>query len=283
MELKNPKQDWDFHIKSDQGWMDLNLKEVWKYKDLILLFVKRDWETIYKQTLLGPLWAILQPLFMTLIFSLVFNKIARIPTEGVPSILFYLAGLLPWNYFNNCFSKISTTLKVNVNLFGKVYFPRLTIPISNLISGLINFSITLCIFLAISFFSDYNNTATLFHILLLPFFFLLLALFSMGLGLIIASLTVKYRDLTFLVTFGIQLLMYGTPVIYPLSAVPDRFSGLIRLNPLCSVIEGFRNGLLGIGSIDSVLITYNSISILLIFIAGVVLFNKSEKSYIDIV
>lgn len=277
------KEDWTLVIKPHSNWFDFSIKEIWRYKDLILLLVKRDWETVYKQTILGPLWAVIQPLFMTGIFTIIFSKVGNISTEGTPPVLFYLAGLLPWNYFNSTFAKTSSTFLSNANIFGKVYFPRLAVPIASIITGSINFLINLILFLGILFFYLFNGAQVgiTYYILLVPFLFVLVAMFSIGLGLIASSLTIKYRDFTFLITFGLQLYMYITPIIYPLSIVPEKYKLLVQLNPLAPIVEGFRVAFLGVGSIEVLNVLYSTVVIFIILFIGVALFNKNEKSFID--
>lgn len=278
-------QYWDLEIKPASGWLDVNFREIWRYRDLTMLLVKRDWESMFKQTILGPLWAVGQPLLMTLIFTFVFSKMVKISTEGVPPHIFYLCGLLPWNLFSTSFTKISTTLSANASIFGKVYFPRLVVPISYSISGLINFGINFIIFisfLVVALISGYHFEISVFT-LLVPFLLLLTLLFSMGMGLIISSMTIKYKDLAFLSTFGLQLFMYATPIIYPLSTISDKYRPLINLNPLVSIVEGFRRALLGVGSVSLEGFIYTTIFIIIVFLVGLLLFNKSEKSFVDTV
>ncbi|HEX8547634.1 MAG TPA: ABC transporter permease [Cytophagaceae bacterium] len=278
-------EKWDLQIKPATGWLDINFKEIWRYRDLVALLVKRDWESMFKQTILGPFWAVGQPLLMAVIFTFVFGKMVNISTEGVSPHIFYLCGLLPWNLFSLSFTKISNTLTSNASIFGKVYFPRLVVPLSYLISGLISFTINLGVFLVfvvISILSGHSYQINSF-ILLVPFLLILLLLFSLGLGLILAALTIKYKDLAFLSTFGLQLFMYATPIIYPLSSVSGEYRMLLEMNPLSSIVEGFRYAILGVGNISLGNLLYSTCIIVGLFTIGLLIFNKSEKSFIDTV
>ena len=275
--------NWDLIIKPKSGFLNIDFKEVWRYKDLITLLIKRDWDAAHKQTLLGPFWTIVQPLFMTVIFSLIFNKVGQISTNGVPPTLFYMCGLLPWNFFNAIFTKSSTTFLGNAGLFGKVYFPRLVVPFAQVASAAITFGINLLVFilfLAVAVFTGFVPHFNLLTILF-PFLLIGVVLFGLGSGLIISSLTVKYRDLSFLVGFGLQLFMYATPIIFPLSVVPEKYRLLILLNPLSAIVEGFRLALLGVGDINILMLVYSFVSSLFLFILGIGLFNKTEKTFID--
>jgi len=281
----NPVQ-WTKIIRPVSGWFDINFGELWTYRDLIMLFVRRDFVAIYKQTILGPLWYLIQPIMTTLIFTIIFGKIAKIPTDGLPPILFYLSGVVAWRYFSDCLQKTSNTFVDNAQVFGKVYFPRLTVPLSVVISNLISFAIQLLLF-ACFWAYFYANGATIqvrdASLLILPFLVLQMAVLGLGCGIIVSSLTTKYRDLTQLVGFGVQLWMYATPVVYPSSIVPEKYQWLIALNPMAPIIEAFRYLLLGVGTVNpvgllaSVLITFS-----LLFI-GVMLFSKIEKSFMDTV
>jgi len=276
---------WTTIIKPKTSILSLNLKEVWDYRDLIFLFVKRNFVTQFKQTILGPVWFFLQPILTTMMFLVVFGKIAKIPTDGVPKILFYLNGIIFWNYFSGTLNDTSNTFVSNAPLFKKVYFPRLVIPISIVISNLIKLGIQFFLFLIILFyyyFSGFHFSIT-FYAVLLPFLILHLALLAFAIGLIISSLTTKYRDFSFLVGFGVQLWMYATPIVYPLSQVPEKWRNIYSLNPIVSILELFKKGFLNVGSSDlkmwslSLFITFG----LLIF--GILIFNKIEKSFIDTV
>lgn len=276
-----------FEIKPKKHLFDIDLKEIWDYRDLVFMFVKRDVVTSYKQTILGPIWFFVQPIFTTLIYIVVFGNIAKLSTDGVPMILFYLAGIILWNYFSESFTSTSRTFVENANLFGKVYFPRLILPISKIISGLIKFFIQFVLFLGVYvyffFFKDTSMIEPNMTLLLLPFYLFLMAVMGLGFGIIFSSLTTKYRDLNFLLTFGVQLLMYATPVIYPLSSLSadSLMRKFLILNPLTSILEAMKYGFLGKGYFSVPLIAYSTLFSLLFLLAGVLIFNKTERTFID--
>ncbi|TAG52767.1 MAG: ABC transporter permease [Cytophagales bacterium] len=285
--LKNnlPSQQWDTVIKPQSSLFELPLKDLWHYRDLLVLFVRRDFVSFYKQTVLGPIWFFVQPIFTTITYTFIFGNLAGISTDDLPKPLFYLAGITCWNYFSECLSKTSTVFKDNANIFGKVYFPRLIMPLSIVASNLIKFGVQFALFLvAIIYFkftgSSFNPNV---YILLFPFLVLLMALQGLGLGMIISALTTKYRDLSFLVTFGVQLLMYATTVIYPLSTAPEKYKFIIALNPMTAIIETFRFGFLGQGSFSWTYLGLCTGFTFLITILGVLIFNKVEKTFIDTV
>lgn len=280
------KENWTEVINPKRSIFDINFKEIWRYRDLIMLFVRRDFVSIYKQTILGPLWLFIQPLFTTLTFFFVFNRIAKIPTDNIDPILFYLSGITLWNYFSDCFSKTSNTFVANAGIFGKVYFPRLATPISIVISNLIKLGIQIILFVAIMIYQILFNNAEIninSHILILPFLILLMAVMGLGLGIIFSALTTKYRDLTFLLTFGIQLFMYATPIIYPLSFTSGKLHYLISLNPLTPIMESFRYAFFGIGSFDWTGLTITSVFSFSVLFLGIIIFNQVEKSFMDTV
>ena len=278
-------EQWDLVIEGKRSLFDLQLREVWGYRDLLLSFVKRDFVSFYKQTILGPLWFFIQPIFTTVVFTFVFGSLAGLSTDGLPQPLFYLAGITAWNYFADCITKTSTVFKDNANIFGKVYFPRIIMPLSIVTSNLLRFGVQMLLFLAMM--GYFASTGAEFHvtwaILLFPVLVLMLALLGLGLGLIITAMTTKYRDLTFLVTFGVQLLMYITTVIYPLSAAPDKYEKIIELNPMTGIIEAFRYAFLGKGSLSAWSLGYSGAVTLVIVILGVVIFNKTERNFVDTV
>lgn len=282
---------WTEIVKPRKSGVNLDFKEVINYKDLIILFVKRDFVSVYKQTVLGPLWYIIQPLLTTITFTFVFGTIAKIKvTEGVPHALFYMAGIVPWGYFSNSLNRTSRTFTENAGIFGKVYFPRLTVPISVTISNLISFGIQFLLLLGfIAYFHFYDDVYSFglsINILFLPLLIIIMAIQSLGFGIIISSLTTKYRDLTFLVTFGIQLFMYATPIIYPLGGLneaPQIIQKLIYFNPMTGIIEGFRNSLLLGEAPDFYLLSYSLIFSIILFLFGVALFNKIERTFMDTV
>jgi lipopolysaccharide transport system permease protein len=281
--MNEKNSQWDLIIQPNSNLLKLNFKEVWRYRDLLLMFVKRDFISFYKQTVLGPLWFFIQPIFTTIVFGFVFGKLAGLSTDGLPQYLFYLSGITAWNYFADCLNKTSTVFKDNANIFGKVYFPRLIMPLSIVVSNLVRFMVQFVLFLVMMAYFAYQGSD--FHItsvvLLFPVLVLLMALLGLGTGLIISALTTKYRDLSFLVHFGVQLLMYATTVIYPLSAAPEKYKYLIELNPMTFIIETFRYGFLGRGaySIDGLM--YSSAVTLVVFVLGVIIFNKTEKNFVD--
>lgn len=278
-------EDWTLIIGPKTNLLDLQLKELWSYRDLVMLFVKRDFVSFYKQTILGPLWYIIQPLLTTLTFTLVFSKIANISTAGIPPVLFYLCALTGWNYFADCLNKTSNTFINNANIFGKVYFPRMAVPVSIVISSMITFAIQFGFFMLMLlyyiFIKDANIHPHIIHIAILPLLILIMAGLGLAFGIIISSMTTKYRDLRFLVTFGVQLLMYATPVIYPLSTIHGKFRMYLMLNPMTSVIEAFRFSFLGNGYFSWSSIMYSFVFMVVTLFAGVILFNKVEKSFMD--
>lgn len=277
-------QIWTDEIKSEHKLFSINFKEIYQSRDLLLMFVKRDYTTFYKQTILGPLWFFIQPLLTTLVYVILFGQIANLSTDGVPQVLFYLSGIVFWNYFSEVLTKTSSVLKDNSNIFGKVYFPRIIMPLSIVLSGLIKFGIqfVLLSFLLIYYLYFGSITPTI-YILLLPLMVLLIALFSFAIGLIFSSLTAKYKDLIFLLTFGIQLAMYITPIAYPISSMPEKYKWIAKANPLSSLIECIRYGFFGVGTFSGYDLLYSSITILLTLILGIVIFNKIEKSFMDII
>lgn len=259
----------------------LNLGELWKYRDLILLFVKRDFVAVYKQTVLGPLWHFIQPLFASAVYF-AFGSIAKIPTDELPRILFYLTGVVLWNYFAACFTKTSNTFIGNAHIFGKVYFPRLAIPISIIISNLMSFAIQFLLIIPFLFIYKDNIHPNLF-LAMIPVLIVILAMMGLGFGIIVSSLTIKYRDFIYLISFGIQLAMYATPVIYPLSMIPEKFQWLASLNPLTPIIEMFRYGLLGKGTFSAATFAYSAIFAFVVLSIGILLFNHAEKDFMDTV
>lgn len=278
--------DWTLVIQPQGRWWDLRLDELWRYRDLLWMFVKRDFVAVYKQTILGPLWFFIQPLLTTLVFTVIFSGVAGISTNGLPPLLFYLAGTIPWNYFSTCLTKTSTTFVSNAAIFGKVYFPRLIVPLSVVVSSLIQFAIQFLLFGAVLAWylltSDVVRPDWLAILTVTPLLLLLMAALGLGTGIIISSLTTKYRDMTFLVAFGVQLAMYGTPVIYPLSAIPEKYQWLISLNPMSAPIEAFRSAFLG-GSMPWAQLGVSILVTVVLLFAGLVFFNKVEKTFMDTV
>ncbi len=276
-------RDWDNIIEPSVGFFNINLKEIWRYRDLLFLLVRRDFVAFYKQTIFGPLWFFIQPVFTTITFVLIFGKLAGISTDGLPQPLFYLAGITAWSYFSECLIKTSTVLRDNANIFGKVYFPRIIMPISIVVSNLVKFMVQFLLFIIvlIYYFLAGNNFKIDYHIMLLPFLVILMAAQGLGLGLIISSLTTKYRDLALLLGFGVQLFMYATPVAYPLNSISGKLKTVIQLNPITYIIEGFRKSILGVGDFDLYKFAYIFIVSIIILFIGVLIFNKVEKNFVD--
>jgi lipopolysaccharide transport system permease protein len=290
MEKVNKEEHWDIVIQPNNNLFDLKLKDVWHYRDLLVLLVKRDFVSFYKQTILGPLWFFIQPLFTTVIYTFIFGNLAAMSTDGLPQPLFYMAGIAAWNYFADCLTKTSTVFKDNANIFGKVYFPRLIMPLSIVVSNLVRFAVQMLLFLFTMAWFYWVKGNTNFHftyfVFLFPYTVLLMALLGLGLGMIISSMTTKYRDMAFLVTFGVQLLMYATTVIYPLSTAIEKFpkySWLIKYNPMTPIIESFRMGFLGTGTFNWASLLYSSIITFTILFLGIFIFNKVEKNFVDTV
>jgi len=277
--------DWTDEISSKRRLLDFKINEVLNYKDLLLILVKRDFVSVYKQTILGPLWYIVQPLITALIFSIIFGKIAKISTSNIPFLLFYLSGLAFWQYFSDVFSKTSNTFIHNQAIFGKVYFPRVIVPLSVAISSSIRFFIQYIVFLFILTYYMFTNDNIFLnqHILLAPLCLFFIALLAIGLGLFCSSLTIKYKDLVFLISFGLQVLMYMTPIIYPLEIVPDKLRLIVELNPLTAIIELVRNMHFGKELINTTSFFYSGIVSLIIFIVGILFFNKTEQNFMDTV
>ncbi|HET6616965.1 MAG TPA: ABC transporter permease [Gemmatimonadota bacterium] len=272
-------------IRPKGHWFDLRLRELWSYRDLVWLFVRRDFVAQYKQTILGPLWHVVHPLLTTVTFTVVFGRIARIPTDSIPPFLFYLSGNVLWGYFNNSFTKTSNTFVSNANVFGKVYFPRLAVPVSTLGTSLIGFLIQMVIFLGfLAYFIakgapvDPNRWALATPLLLLP-----MAGLGLGGGIILSALTTRYRDLTSVVTFGVSLLMYMTPIVYPLSAVPEAYRAIVMVNPLTPIVEAFRFAFLGVGTVSVAHLTYTGIVTIATLFFGVLIFNRVERTFMDTV
>ncbi len=278
-------QVWDLEIKPQNSAFDLHLKDVWKYRDLLGLLVRRDFVSFYKQTILGPLWFFVQPLVTTIMFTFVFSNLAKISTDKLPPQLFYMAGITAWNYFADCLTKTSTVFKDNADIFGKVYFPRLIMPLSIVLSNLVRFGVQFLLF--VLFMAYYAYQGADFHftwaISLFPVVVILMAAMGLGAGMIISAMTTKYRDLAFLLAFGVQLLMYATTIIYPLSSAPEKYKVFIAANPMTPLIETFRYGFLGTGSFSWASLGYSAIMTILFLLFGTIIFNKVEKSFVDTV
>lgn len=285
MELKSTNEEWTLVLRPQRSWLDLRLGELWQYRDLILLFVWRDFVAYYKQTILGPLWYLIQPILTTVVFTVIFGNIAQLSTDGLPPFLFYLAGNTVWGYFAACVQNTANTFTGNASIFGKVYFPRLTIPISVVLSNMISFFIRFAVFLV--FFGYYliigADIQPNWWILSLPLLVMLMAGIGLGVGIIVSSLTTKYRDLQQLVGFGVQLVMYATPVIYPISSIQKNWQWLLLINPMTPVIELFRYSFLGVSSLDPAYILYSLAFTVVILVVGVLVFNHVESTFMDTV
>ncbi|WP_276382059.1 ABC transporter permease [Flavobacterium sp. H4147] len=288
MNNTNSSNDWLFEITPKNKFFYLNLKEVWQYRDLLFLFVKRDVITVYKQTVLGPLWYLIQPLFTSITFTIIFNNVAGINTGSVPPFLFNLAGITVWNYFTSCLNGTSDTFKANAGIFGKVYFPRLITPISVVISNLIKFGIQFFIFIVfyIYYYAQGADLSLNITLLFFPFLIIVMGVLGLGLGMLISSTVTKYRDLVYLVGFGIQLLMYLSAVMYPMELIKTKlpkYGWIVEYNPLAYIIETTRYMLLGIGQISPLGLIYTFIVTAGVFFGGILIFNKTEKTFIDTV
>lgn len=278
-------KDWTVVIKPEKRLLDVDLKGIWRYRDLWYMYVKRDIVTVYKQTILGPLWFFIQPLFTTVMYMFVFGGLAGISTDGVPQPLFYLSGIMLWNYFSECFNGSSNTFSANAGVFGKVYFPRLVVPLASLTSNLIKMFIQLLLFAAVYVYYvvvgeavSINSAAFLFPVLVF-----MLAFHALSWGLIVSSLTSKYRDLRYLVGFGLQLFMYATPIIYPLSAAGDKFRWALELNPLTPIFEAFKFGFLGAGSLSWGGLLYSAVFMVVMLFFSIIIFNRVERNFMDTV
>lgn len=286
MKLETTEQEnWSLVIRPQRAWWDLHLGDLWRYRDLVWLFVWRDFVAYYKQTILGPLWYLIQPILTTVVFTVIFGNIAQLSTDGLPPFLFYLAGNTVWTYFSASLTSTSNTFTSNAGLFGKVYFPRLAMPLSVVISQLISFGIRFLVFLGflIYFMVSGSDVHPNWWILMLPVLLFIMAGLGLGLGIIVSSLTTKYRDLQQLVTFGVQLLMYGTPVIYPLSSITGTWRWLILANPMTPVVEVFRLAFLGMSSMSPMYLFYSFAFMFLVLLIGVLIFNRVENNFMDTV
>ncbi len=263
--------------------LDLRLAEVWKYRDLVALFVRRDFVATYKQTILGPLWFLLQPLFTTIVFTVVFGKIAKLPTDGLPNFLFYLSGVVVWNYFSDCITRTSQTFNANSGVFGKVYFPRMTVPVASVISNLITFAIQFALFLVIMgwFIFRGNAIEPSWRMIVLPVLILQMAMLGIGVGCLVSALTTRYKDLNMAVGFGVQLWMYGSGVIFPRSDVPENLQWLMTLNPMVPVVESFRFAFLGTGTVEFGQLLAGAVLSVGMFLWGVIVFNRVERTFTD--
>lgn len=280
------QQEYSTVIKPKNKLLEVDFKEIWNYRDLLTMFVKRDIVTQYKQTILGPLWFFIQPALTTIMYMVVFGGIAKISTDGLPQPLFYLAGIVLWGYFSDCLNKTSSTFTTNQNIFGKVYFPRMIVPLSTVVSNLLRMAIQFLLFIAVYFYFVVSGVAVqpTWYALLFPILIIMLAGLSLGFGVIISSMTTKYRDLTILFTFFVQLWMYATPVIYPLSTITnEKLRLLMSLNPLTSIFEAFKYGMLGVGEFSWGGLGYSFAFMTILLAIGIVVFNKVQRSFMDTV
>lgn len=276
---------WTKVIEPKSKWFDFHLKDLWQYRDLVAMFIRRDFVSNFKQTILGPIWFFIQPLLTTITYVIIFGRVAKLSTDGLPMLLFYLSGITIWNYFSETLTRTSGVFRENANLFGKVYFPRLTMPVSIVISNLMRFGIQFLLFLCIwgYYFLQTDAIQPNVYLLLTPVLIFIMGILALGLGMIISSMTTKYKDLSFLISFSIQLLMFATPVIYPLSSVPENYKPYLSANPISAVIETFRFGFLGTGSFNWSNLAYSFFCALVILFAGIIVFNRVEKKFTDII
>ncbi|WP_407500074.1 ABC transporter permease [Elizabethkingia anophelis] len=281
--MENNKENrWTEIIEPQSSLLNLNLKEVWRYRDLLLLLVKRDFVTYFKQTILGPIWFFINPIFTTVIYTLVFGNIAGISTNGAPKVAFYLSGVVMWNYFSTSLTQTSTVFTVNAPIFGKVYFPRLIMPLAIVVSNLMQFGIQFLLFLVIVIYYTFQGQLhPNIFVLLTPILIVQMAAFALGVGMIFSSMTTKYKDMTMLLAFGVQLFMYATPVIYPLSTIDEKYRYLVELNPLTAIIENFRYAFLGVGNLNIPALGYSFVVISILLAIGTIIFNRVQKGFMD--
>jgi len=277
-----PKSYWTEIIKTEDSLLSLDLKEIWRYRDLLLLLVKRDFVIYFKQTILGPIWFFVNPIITTALFTLVFGNIAGLSTDGVPNSIFYLSGIIIWNYFSSSFNATSNVFISNSNLMGKVYFPRLIMPISVVISNLMQFAIQFLLLLVfVGYYTFNGQISPNIYVLLVPFLVLLVVSFSLGLGMVFSSMTTKYKDVAMILPFGVQMFMYATPIVYPLSAINHKYKFLLELNPLSNIVESFRYAFFGLGELNINMLMYSTVVITITLILGAIVFNHSQKSFVD--
>ena len=283
--MNGEEEKWDSIIEPHDRLFHVNLREVLAYRDLLFLFVRRDFVSIYKQTILGPLWFFIQPMFTMIMYTFIFGTLAGFSTDGLPKPLFYLVGITVWNYFADTLNKTSNVFRDNANIFGKVYFPRLIVPLSLVFSNLIKFAVQLLLVIVVMILYTFKGAqfSPSLYLVMFPLVLLLMAGQGMGFGMIISSMTTKYRDLSFLVTFGVQLLMYATPIIYPFSSVPEKYKWLILMNPMTQIIELSRLGLLGVGSFELQHLGYCMLCTITVLFIGVIVYNRVEKNFVDTV
>jgi lipopolysaccharide transport system permease protein len=280
------KDNWDLVIEAKSPLIRLNFREIWRYRDLLMLLVMRDYKASFKQTILGPVWFFIQPLLTSSVYAVIFGMIAKLGTDGNPRLLFYMSGVILWNYFSTCLNSSANTFISNANIFGKVYFPRLIMPLSIVFSNFLRFSVQFLFFgitWAYYLLQGQISFQLSWVVLLTPVFLIIMAVLGLSMGLIVSSLTTKYRDLTHLIGFGVQLMMYATPVVYASSTLPERWQQLIQYNPMTAVIEGFRYAFLGSGTFSPQMLLYSLTITTILFFISVILFNKVEKGFMDTV
>ena len=285
-EIKDDNEAWDLVLEPKNKWYSLGLSQILRFKDLLFLFVRRDFVSVYKQTILGPIWFFIQPIITAITYAIIFGMLANIPTDGIPSILFYMCGITLWNYFSDTLTKTADTFTANASIFGKVYFPRMLVPLSVVLSNLVKFGIQFLLFIIVWLY--YLITQDSFHpnftILLVPFLILIMGFLGLGFGIIITSMTTKYRDLKFLISFGVQLLMYASPIVFPLSLVSEKYPQyklILLANPITSIIEAFKYAFLGVGEFNWLYLSYSFLFTIVLFFLGLIIFNKVEKSFMD--
>lgn len=286
MNHEQAAQEWDLVISSKHKLLSLNLREIWRYRDLLFLFVKRDFIAQYKQTILGPFWHLISPVFTTLTYTFIFGNVAKLSTDGTPQLVFYMAGITIWNYFSQTLTSTGSTFLANASIFGKVYFPRMVSPLATVLSKSIQFAIQLLMLMFVVVYYNINGELQHFkwiNLIYLPFVILLAGILGLGVGIILSSVTTKYRDMNVLLGFGINLFMYATPVIYPLSSVPDRYRYLLEWNPATPIVELFRYIFTGTGTYSLGSIVYCTVVTVLILLSGILVFNKVEKTFMDTV
>jgi lipopolysaccharide transport system permease protein len=282
---ENKEDEWDIVIEKEKSLLDLQLKQVWEYRDLLILFVRRDFVSFYKQTILGPVWFFIQPVFTTIIYLFLFSNLAKLSTDGIPGPLFYISGITIWSYFSETLFKTSTVLRDNAGIFGKVYFPRLIMPLSIVFSGLFKLGVQLLLLLSImTYYAIGENTISFsWNIVFFPFLVIAVAILALGLGMLVSALATKYRDLAMLLGFGLQLLMFASPIVYPLSSLTGTFKILISANPLTGLVEAIRYCLFGHGTVEPLVLIYSIVFTVFGFLLGIVVYNRTERSFVDTV
>ena len=283
--MSKENEHWTLKIKPHSNWYDIRLGEILNYKDLLFLLVRRDFVSVYKQTILGPIWFFIQPIITALTFTVIFGNLAKVSTDGLPQVLFYMSGITLWNYFSDTLAKTSDTFTANAGVFGKVYFPRMIVPLSVVISNLIKLGVQFLLFFSVwvYFLLQSDQIHPNAYILITPFLIILMGFMGLSFGILISSMTTKYRDLKFLVTFGIQLMMYASPIVYPLSIVPQKYKWIIVANPVTSIIETFKYAFLGVGEFNWFYLTYSLVFTIILFFISLIVFHKVEKSFMDTV